>query len=227
MSKRIKYTSEKKYEILKEHEDGIKTVREIMSEYEISVFSFYDWRNKYEKYGIKGLIESKTWKKYSKDLKENAVRDYLSGMYSTYEIINKYEISTTRTLRDWIKKYNSHIELKDTGKGMSAIMTKGRNTTLEERIEIAEFCIDNELDYQKTSEKYNVSYQQVYTWSKKYEDGGKESLKDRRGKKKVKEELSPENEMELKIKKLEAENQKLKAENLLLKKLDEIERRRS
>jgi len=36
-----------------------------------------------------------------------------------------------------------------------------------------------------------------------------------------------ENEMELKIKKLEAENQKLKAENLLLKKLDEIERRRS
>ena len=38
--------------------------------------------------------------------------------------------------RKWIKKYNSHRELKDTGKGMSESMTKGRKTTWEERIQI-------------------------------------------------------------------------------------------
>lgn len=227
MSKRSKYTAKEKYGILKEYEDGTRTIQEIINKYRISEFSFYAWRYNYEKYGLEGLIESKTWKKYSKHLKENAVQDYLTGMYSTYEIISKYEISSTSVLRNWIKKYNSHMELKNTGKGMSTNMTNGRNTTWKERIEIVEFCIANKLDYQKTSEQYKVSYQQVYRWVKKYENGGKDALKDRRGKKKAKEQLSPEDEMKLIMKKLEAENQRLRAENLLLKKLDEIERRGS
>ncbi|WP_207225836.1 helix-turn-helix domain-containing protein, partial [Aeribacillus pallidus] len=31
---------------------------------------------------------------------------------------------------------------------------------------------------------YEVSYQQVYQWVKKYENGGEEALKDKRGRKK-------------------------------------------
>jgi len=34
------------------------------------------------KYGIDGLKESKTWKKYSQALKENAIKEYLSGEFS-------------------------------------------------------------------------------------------------------------------------------------------------
>ncbi|MCM1989281.1 helix-turn-helix domain-containing protein [Oceanirhabdus seepicola] len=73
--------------------------------------------------------------------------------------------------------------------------------------------------------QYQVSYQQVYQWVKKYESGGEDALKDRRGRNKVEEELTPEERMNLEMKKLKEENEKLKAENAFLKKLEELERR--
>lgn len=225
MSRKDKYTTEEKHSILMEYYDGTQSISSIISTYGIAKTTFKDWRYKYERYGINGLKESHRCKKYSKELKEQAVRDFLSGQYSQNEIVKKHEISDRSVLRNWINKYNSHIELKNSGKGMRTIMTKGRNTTWKERIEIVEFCIANKLEYQKASEMYKVSYQQVYSWVKKYENGGQDALQDRRGKKKAKEELSPEEKMKLQMKKLEAENQRLRAENLLLKKLDELERR--
>ena len=47
-------------------------------------------------------------------------------------------------------------------------MTKGRKTPYNERVEIVAFCIENNDNYQLTSDKYKVSYQQVYTWVRKY-----------------------------------------------------------
>ena len=63
-------------------------------------------------------------------------------------------------------------------------MTKGRKTTYNERVEIVAFCIENNYNYQLTSDKYKVSYQQVYTWVRKYKANGYESLRDNRGKRK-------------------------------------------
>lgn len=105
-------------------------------------------------------------------------------------------------------------------------MTKGRKTTLEERIQIVIDCLGNGKDYQEAANTYNVSYQQVYQWVKKYEDGGGEALKDKRGNKKEEASLTPEEKINLQMKKLERENERLRAENLFLKKLEEIERRR-
>ncbi|WP_431308960.1 helix-turn-helix domain-containing protein [Halalkalibacter lacteus] len=34
---------------------------------------------------------------------------------------------------------------------------------------MALYCIENGKDYQKATETYEVSYQQVYQWVKKYE----------------------------------------------------------
>ena len=53
-------------------------------------------------------------------------------------------------------------------------------------------CLGNGKDYQITAETYEVSYQQVYQWVKKYEEGGEEALKDKRGRKKEEAELTPE-----------------------------------
>ncbi|MDU6522142.1 helix-turn-helix domain-containing protein [Clostridium sp.] len=69
-------------------------------------------------------------------------------------------------------------------------MTNGRKTTYEERIEIVSFCIAKAHDYNLTSNKFNVSYQQVYTWVKKYNKNGYNALVDRRGKNKSFEELT-------------------------------------
>ena len=86
--------------------------------------------------------------------------------------------------------------------------------------------LGNGKDYQRTAETYGVSYQQVYQWVKKYEDGGDEALKDKRGRKKEEAELTAEDKINLQIKRFESENERLRAENLFLKKLEEIERRR-
>ena len=105
-------------------------------------------------------------------------------------------------------------------------MKQGRETTQDERYEIVKSCIDSGLDYGATAEKYNVSYQQVYTWVKKYKELGKPGLEDRRGQRKKYQ--APRNEkeaLETRIAQLEAENRLLKMERDLLKKVKELERR--
>src|SRR5690606_30698964 len=188
--------------------------------------TIYKWVYRYEKYGIEGLKESTTWRRYSKELKLNSVKDYLSGEYSFRYVIRKHEISSDSVLRQWIKKYNGHRELKDTGKRRSSSITIGRKTTWKERIEIVQDALANGKNYRETAEKHRVSYQQIYQWVRKYEAGGWDALKDRRGRTKSEEELTSEEKMKLEIRRIEKENERLRAEHAFLKKLEEIERRR-
>jgi transposase-like protein len=224
MSRKSKYSAEEKYEILKACEAGIGSLEEIAYQYRINSGTIRDWRYKFKKYGMDGLRESKISKCYSKELKEQAVSEFLSGKDSIRGIARKYEIPSKEVLRQWINRHNVHRELKATGKGIRQSMTKGRSTTWKERIEIVQYCIARNKDYQNAAEIYSVSYPQIYQWVNKYELGGEDALKDRRGRKKDEEELSDEDRVKLAIKKLEVENERLKAENAFLKKLEELER---
>lgn len=103
-------------------------------------------------------------------------------------------------------------------------MNKGRKVTLEERVTIVSECIAQNKNYGKIIEKYGVSYQQIYSWVKKYEDQGLEGLQDRRGKRKPPSEMSETEQLQAQIKLKDAENQHLQMENELLKKLSELER---
>jgi transposase len=221
-----KFSKEEKYRILKAYEKGEFTLREFLQKHHISERTLYMWREKYEQFGLGGLDRSRGWKHYSKEIKVAAVKDALSGDYSLIELTHKYEISSHSVLQGWIKLYNGHRELKQTSKERNQSMTKGRKTTVEERIEIASYCITNQRDYQRAAEVYKVSYQQVYQWVKKYESGGIEALYDKRGRTKPEIELTQEEKLKREMKKLEQENERLRAENLFLKKVEEIERRR-
>jgi transposase len=172
-----------------------------------------------------GLEGSSGWKRYSTEVKTAAVLEYLSGNYSQNEIIRKYEISSRSVLIKWITNYNDHRELKGTKRNDNS-MIKGRSTTLEERLEIVMYCLQNGKNYQQVSEHFDVSYQQVYQWVKKFEKDGGEGLKDKRGRTKEEAELTPEEKIQREMKRLELENERLRAENAFLKKLEEIERRR-
>lgn len=44
-----------------------------------------------------------------------------------------------------------------------------RKTTLEERKEIVDYCINHNRNYKNTAAKFDVSYRQVYSWVKKYD----------------------------------------------------------
>ena len=101
-------------------------------------------------------------------------------------------------------------------------MTKGRKTTQEERAEIVAFCIENNYDYGLTVETYKVSYQQIYSWVRKYEEGGVDKLRDNRGRTKPVEEMTEVEKLKAEMKILEAKNRQLEIENECIKKLQEL-----
>ena len=105
-------------------------------------------------------------------------------------------------------------------------MKEARLTTVEERIHIAKDCIANGENYGETALKFNVSYQQVYQWVKKFKEKGAAGLEDRRGKRlKDQTARTREEELEIEIAKLKHELYMTRMERDVLKKLDEIERR--
>ena len=73
-------------------------------------------------------------------------------------------------------------------------MSKTRSTTQEERIQIAKDSLASGKNYGEMAIKYNVSYQQVRTWTLRYEELGDAGLEDRRGKRKK--DQAPRTELE-------------------------------
>ena len=105
-------------------------------------------------------------------------------------------------------------------------MRKARSTTQEERLQIVRECLESRKNYGEMALKYNVSYQQVRTWTLKFEELGEAGLEDRRGKRKKDQE--PRTELEaaqIEIERLKHQLYLANMENHLLKKLDEIVRR--
>ena len=101
-------------------------------------------------------------------------------------------------------------------------MTKGRKTTQEERAQIVAFCIEHGKDYGLTVETYQVSYQQIYSWVRKYESSGVDGLVDRRGKAKPEDELTEAERLRQENRMLLAKLKDKEMEIALLKKLREL-----
>ena len=161
--------------------------------------------------------------KYSKEMKLQAVKDYLNGEGSYETLKEKYKLRSSTQLKNWVMWYNGHKEFKERSSAKGEIyMTKGRKTTQEERAEIVAFCIEHGKDYGLTVETFKVSYQQIYTWVKKYEEKGVNGLTDRRGKAKPENELTEEDRLRQENKILQAKRKDQEIEIALLKKLREL-----
>lgn len=105
-------------------------------------------------------------------------------------------------------------------------MKTSRKTTQEERNEIVRECLESGRDYGATALKYKVSYQQVYTWVKKFSELGEAGLEDRRGQRTAQQEPRTEaEELKTQIARLEHELYMTRMERDLLKKVEEQERR--
>ena len=156
-------------------------------------------------------------------MKLQAVKDYLNGEGSYETLKEKYKLRSSTQLKNWVMWYNGHKEFKERSSAKGEIyMTKGRKTTQEERAEIVAFCIEHGKDYGLTVETFKVSYQQIYTWVKKYEEKGVNGLTDRRGKAKPENELTEEDRLRQENKILQAKIKDQEMEIALLKKLREL-----
>lgn len=227
MGRKPKLSADMKACICKQYLDGEKSSTELSQEYGIYCKTIRRWAKSYQSKGA-GAFDIKLHNAaYTKEFKQQVVEAYLNGEGSMEDLAIRYDIHSRETLRRWIMKYNNLEVLKDYDPKPEVYMKdRSRNTTLDERIEIVKYCLEHETNYKKTAEVFDVSYTQVYQWVKKYQSLGDDGLVDRRGQHKSEDQLSDIEILERKVKLLERQLKEKEMENDLLKKVQEIERRR-
>ena len=226
MSHKAKISGPERIAAIEKYLRGEDSLNHLATLLDVNRQSIKQWLQTYQSLGPNGLLNTSKNTAYPAGLKTMAVKDYLAGGGSHMEICKKYGIKSTTQLRHWILKYNGHETLKTSGTGGTPIMTKGRATTYNERVEIVNYCIEHQNNYAETAQRFQVSYQQAYSWTNKYLTEGVGGLQDRRGKRKSEDEMSEVEKLRVQNKLLKAENRRKQMEIDLLKKLDEIERRR-
>lgn len=209
MSKYRRFSPEEKIQIVKEYLSGKSTFREIGRRLGYTCKNgfpgcFNRWLSLYRQHGEAAFYKAKGNTSYSKEFKFMVVEELLETGASACELAAKYQISTADVLLRWVSLYNANRELTDYCPKREVYMAEARRkTTSEERKEIVAYCIEHNRDYKGTAALYDVSYSQVYSWVKKYDDTGEDGLTDRRGRHKTDDEVD--------------ELERLRRENLRLK----------
>lgn len=115
--------------------EGNDSQHQLTEQSGVSLATIQQWIRNYESMDDDSFL-MKHYKRYSKELKLRAVQDYLTGYGSQDDVCKKYGIRSKSKLQKWIKQYNGHEVFKSYGTGVSQIMSKGRKTKFEERVEI-------------------------------------------------------------------------------------------
>ena len=219
------HTPEFRAKVSQEYLDGIGSYNYLADKYNIGSRTLKDWVAKYRLHGIAAFYTQTGNASYSSSFKMMCVEEVLTGVGSVEDIVAKYNISSGKILRNWILRYNANRELKDYAPKREVYMAGARRkTTIEERKEIVKYCIEHNRNYKEAASIYDVSYNQVYSWVKKYDMNGEEGLTDKRGRHKT------DNEVD-ELERLRRENARLKKQleekdmlTELLKKVQEFER---
>lgn len=230
MTKKRKFSREFKESVLNEHDETGISYWQLGKKYGIDAKTIRTWRNNRNAFGAESLEHHNcNLCNYTADYKKKVVEYCLSEKATYQATALKFGILAPSTVRKWVKQYNSHIELtlsRPDGKERSmANKIPVRKTSFEERVEIVKYCIEHEHNYSGTAIQFNVSYGQVYSWVRKYEQNGVDALTDRRGKHCSEEPLSEIDKLRAENKLLRAKEKQQQMEIDFLKKVEEIERR--
>lgn len=221
MSKRKRLSFKDKVKACELYDQGYGSQQSISDEFGISRSGFRSMYSKYKNHGSESLKMQTKHQTYTKEFKEKVIESYNNGEGSYRELAVKYGIYNHSVITRWVLGYNNSN--KTTYSGTGGVTMKGRKTTLDERVEIIGYLIDNDIDYNKTSSHFKVSYQQVYTWYKKYQKLGVDGLVDNRGVKKQENELSEIELLRRENARLKRELELSKAAEMVLKKKRELE----
>lgn len=222
MGKRINLATEEKVFLVEEYIAGRMTGREAARRAGVGKSTMQSWISRYRTEGIAALGQDGNQEKrrYDKEIKRNAVEEYMSGRGSSTSIAEKYKIRSGNLVLDWVKEYHRHNRKESEGD----VMTK-RRYTLEERARAVKEHLENGKSFTEIAQAYDLSSQLVRSWVKKYQAMGLAGLEDRRGLRTTGQTpRTPEEELRIRNAGLERENYLLKMELDLLKKVKELER---
>lgn len=183
------------------------------------------WIKQFLLSGLAGLIRPKHNQKYSLATKLSVVKAYLSRKYTNQEILQRYQIKNISQLHQWVISYNNgKLIVNQTTR--KRVRKMGRKVTFDEKKKVVQWTIEHGNNYKAAAEKYDISYQRVYSWVRKYQKNNDwTALKDNRGRNKGKE---PTNELERlrkRVRELEARDREREVQIAFAKKLVEIRNR--
>ena len=115
MGRKPKYSKELKVKVCKDYLDGEKSVNQLLQELNLKISdnpTIYDWVNRYRIHGETAFDVKKHNRLYTKGFKLRVVEEYLNGSETSRSLAAKYNISH-RMVNQWVKKYNSNIEIRD------------------------------------------------------------------------------------------------------------------
>ena len=133
--KRTKICAEEKLHTVLDILAGKELVSHAASRLSVKESSVDGWITSYKGNGVDAFVHTQN-KRHSIECKIQAVTAYLNKEGSLSAICEKFGLRSNKQLRTWIKKYNGHEELKASGTGGTSIMTKGKKTTFDERVEM-------------------------------------------------------------------------------------------
>ena len=230
MGRKAKYTIEQKIAACEAYLSGKSSAKALARSLGLGKggdFSIREWSRMYKEYGCEVFYPKEHNQSYTEEFKKEVVKEYLESAGSLRDLQVKYRIPKHETIRQWVIKYTKGEEIRDYLPRPEVYAMKARrDTTLEERIEIVTYCLEHNHNYKETASLYNCNYSQVRNWVLKYERDGEDGLKDRRGKRKQEEDLTDLEKAKRRIKQLEREKEELARRVELLKKAEELERRR-
>ena len=169
MGRKAKYTFDQKVQACEDYLSGKKSMIEIAKELNMGKRGetiVRLWLKRYMKDGPSALEERSNNSVYTKEFKLKVIYEYQHGN-SLSELMVKYGIRSDCTIRNRIKKYNRHEEIEDYTPHPEVYSMSARKTTIEERIEIVNWCLEHNKNYKEAASKFNCSYTQVYQWVKK------------------------------------------------------------
>lgn len=219
-----KHSPEFRAMVAQEYIDGVGSAYYLADKYQVGRTTIQKWVALFRAHGIDAFVTQAGNKSYTKEFKLSCVEAVVSGKGSSVDIASQNNVYPA-ILESWIKLYNANRELRDYCPKREVYMAEARRkTSIEERKEIVEYCIEHNRNYKETASIYDVSYSQVYSWVKKYDAYGEEALTDKRGRHKADDEVDE-------LERLRRENIRLKRQleekdmlAELLKKVQEFER---
>ncbi len=162
MPNKRRLNTERIIQIVEEYKAGKASAASLAQRNKVHELTVLEWVKAYEAEGTEAFEPHEGNRTYSAEKKLAAVRAYLAGEGSLREIAQRYKLRSKTQLESWIKVYHAHGDFNSVKiSGGGSYMKQGRDTTQEERVQIARECIASGKNYGEIALKYQVSYQQV------------------------------------------------------------------
>lgn len=148
MTRKRKYCPEEIIHICQEYISGQKTSSQLCLEHGLSKGKppglFWRWVANYRENGALAFDIQPGNQAYTSVFKKIVVEEYLEGCGSLLDMCVKYHIPSESLLNQWITLYNANRELRDYNPKREVYMAEARRkTTIEERKEIVEYCLEH------------------------------------------------------------------------------------